>query len=258
MSSDKLPLDIVPGGYIGFTGSIAADKPNAPKSEFGQHDAVMIDNVILTNLDPKQVGEETVKVESPKKPAVTEKHWEFLHDKSEEGVERAEGQAIKKFSAILFKFISETEPQKKAMMTAISSLSSKLVSMERSVKKLKEEIVALSGHDMDADYAKMKAELAALSSEAISNVADKKKQFESLKSEIETSMKDKLASKRASTAQFVKTLHDVDSKARDLKKQVASRGSFTLYVAIFCLALVVIAGLGLQAKLRRWEKKHLL
>ena len=256
LGADKLPMDITAGGYIGFTAAVGADKPGAPATAFGQHDTVLIDNLVLTNMDPKQAGEEVVTPAPNQKGS--ELHSQFLHDKSEEGVERAEGKAIKKFSAILFKFISETEPQKKAMMAAISSLSAKLMTMERSVKKLKEEIVTLSGHDMDADFEKMKAELAELSSKAYSDVAVKKQQFDSLKSEIETSLDAKVAAKRASTAQVVRTLHEVDAKARDLKNQVASRGSFTVYVAIFCLLIVLVAGFALQAKLKRWEKKHLL
>lgn len=256
--SDKMPMDITTGGYIGFTGSIAADVPGGTKSSYGQHDAVMIDNVVLTNMDSRQTGEEIVTPDPDVGQNSQEKHSEFLHDKSDEGVERAEGLAIKKFSAILFKFISETEPQKKAMMSAISSLSSKLVGMERAVKKLKDEIVALSGHDMDADYAKMKDELAALSGQAANKAEAKKKQFENLKSEIENSIESKMHAKRASSAQVARTLHEADSKARDLKAQVASRGSFTLYIALFCLVAVVVAGVALQAKLRRWEKKHLL
>jgi hypothetical protein len=97
-----------------------------------------------------------------------------------------------------------------------------------------------------------------LSSKAKSDVASKKKRIDTLKSEIETSIQSKVAAKRASTANVVKTLNEVDNKARDLKKQIASRGSFTLYIALFCVVLVVIAGLALQAKLKRWEKKHLL
>ena len=130
--------------------------------------------------------------------------------------------------------------------------------MEKSIFKLKEEIVALSGHDMDGDYAKMKAELAQLSAQALNDVSIKKQHFESLKHEIESTMDTKNEHKQAASAQAVKTLHEVDVKARDLKKQVASRGSFTFYVAIFCLVLVLIAGFALQAKLKNWEKKHLL
>jgi hypothetical protein len=257
--SDKLPRKIEAGGFIGFTGMIAADKVGAPKSGFGQHDTVLIDNLVVKNMDLSQKGEETLAAAASAPKGVADiKHSEFLHDHSDVGVERAEGNAIKKFSQMLFKFISETEPQKKAMMSAISTLSAKLVVMERSVKKLKEEIVALSGHDMDADYEAMKRELAALSSKAVSDAAVKSKQFQSLKSEIETSLDNKAAAKRASTAQVVKAFHEVDLKARELKSQVASRGSYLVYIALVCLVLVIAAGLALQAKLKRWEKKHLL
>jgi hypothetical protein len=256
IKADKLPMSITSGGYIGFTGMIGADKVGSPKTKFGQHDTVLIDNVVLRNMDVSQKGEEVL--ENAQAASASIKHSEFLHDHSDKGVERAEGHAIKKLSQMIFKFISETEPQKKAMMSAISTLSAKLVVMERSVKKLKEEIVALSGHDMDADYEKMKQELAALSSKAISDAATKNKQFQSLKSEIETSIDSKSTAKRASTAQVIKAFHEVDQKARELKTQVASRGSYLMYVALFCLVLVVAAGLALQAKLKRWEKKHLL
>lgn len=257
--SDKLPKKIEAGGFIGFTGMIAADKVGAPKSGFGQHDTVLIDNLVVKNMDLSQKGEETLAAAASAPKGVADiKHSEFLHDHSDVGVERAEGNAIKKFSQMLFKFISETEPQKKAMMSAISTLSAKLVVMERSVKKLKEEIVALSGHDMDADYEAMKRELSALSSKAVSDAAVKSKQFQSLKSEIETSLDNKAAAKRASTAQVVKAFHEVDLKARELKSQVASRGSYLVYIALVCLVLVIAAGLALQAKLKRWEKKHLL
>ena len=256
--SDKLPMKLSPGGYIGFTGMVAADKIGTSKTSFGQHDTVLIDNVVLKNMDASQKGEEQVASTPVSEKSEESKHSDFLHDHSELGVERAEGNAIKKFSQMLFKFISETEPQKKAMMSAISTLSAKLIVMERSVKKLKEEIVALSGHDMDADYERMKRELAALSSKAVSDAALKTKHFQSLKSEIETSLDSKAAAKRASTAQVVKAFHEVDLKARELKTQVASRGSYLMYVALACLVLVVAAGLALQAKLKRWEKKHLL
>ena len=262
LPADKIPMDLESGGYIGFTGQISEDKPggSAP-SKFGDHDQVLIDNVVLRNMDESQKGEETIEM-APTKIVNEEEQKrqrsEFLHDKSEEGVERAEGMALKKFSQVLFKFISETEPQKKAMMSAVTTLSGKLGVMERAVKKLKEEIVALSGHDMDADYEQMKAELSQLSSKALGDVASKKKQLDSLKSEIESSIQSKTASKRASAAHVVKTLSDVDAKARDLKQQIANRGSYTLYIALISVVLVVIAGIALQAKLKRWEKKHLL
>lgn len=262
IKSDKLPMNIDAGGYMGFTGHIAADKPGQPRSQFGDHDSILIDNVVLTNMDTRQKGEEKVAV--PAAPVKIDEEEqqrqraEILHDKSDEAVERAEGMAIKKFSQVLFKFISETEPQKKSIMSAITTLSGKLSIMERAVKKLKDEIVELSGHDMDGDYAKMKAELAELSSKALNDVAHKKKQFETIKSELESSIVAKNKAKRTATSNVVKTLHEVDSKARDLKKQVASRGSFTLYVALICVVLVVLAGFALQAKLKKWEKKHLL
>jgi Txe/YoeB family toxin of Txe-Axe toxin-antitoxin module len=173
-------------------------------------------------------------------------------------MERAEGKAIKTLSRMIFKLISETEPLKKSITSAVSTLSRRLIAMEHSVKKLKDDIVTISGRDMDGEYAKMKAELAQLSSQAMSDVANKKKEFEVLKTEIESSLDSKNAQKRSSAAQVVKTLHEADVKARDLKKQVASRGSFTMYIAVFCLVLVVGAGLALQAKLKKWEKKHLL
>jgi hypothetical protein len=252
---DKMPMQVISGGYIGFTGMIGADKPGA-QSKFGDHDTVLIDNVVLTNMDPNQKGEEAPAVVPDK--ASDEKLSEFLHDKSEEGVERAEGKAIKRFTQILFKFISETEPQKKAMISAVSTLSTKLASMERAVKKLKEEIVQLSGHDMDADYQKMKTELSQLSSKALTDVEGKKKQLETIKAEIDASIESKVIAKKASTANVVKTLHDVNSKALELRDQLASRGSFTIYVAVVCLVLVLAAGVALQIKLKRWEKKHLL
>jgi hypothetical protein len=261
LTSDKMPMDLPAGGYIGFTGQIAENKPGSGPSKFGDHDQVLIDHVIVTNMDDSQKGEESIPAAPTQQLSEEEqkKHLsEFLHDKSEGGVERAEGLAIKKFSQILFKFISETEPQKKAMMSAVTTLSGKLSVMERAVKKLKEEIVSLSGHDMDADYERMKTELSQLSSKALGDVASKKQQLETLKSEIESSIQNKVASKRASSAHVVKTLHDVDSKARDLKQQIANRGSLTLYIAIVCVILVVIAGIALQSKLKRWEKKHLL
>ena len=257
LSAGHMPMPLTSGGYIGFTGYVAPDKPGSVPSKFGQNDAVHIENLVFVNMDPTQKGEDEVEV--PK--ANTEPHGkasEFLHEKSEEGLERAEGRAIKTLSRMIFKMISETEPLKKSISSAIATLTKRLSAMEKSVLKLKEEIVSLSGHDMDGDYAKMKAELAQLSSKALSDVATKKQHLESLKSEIETSLDSSSDTRRASSSQVVKTLHEVDIKARDLKKQVASRGSFTLYVALFCLALVVIAGIALQSKLRNWEKKHLL
>jgi hypothetical protein len=254
ISKEKMPMQLVSGGYIGFTGVVGADKQTA--SKFGDHDTVLIDNVVLTNMDPNQKGEETPAVVN--EAVSEEKHSEFLHDKSEEGVERAEGKAIKRFTQILFKFISETEPQKKAMISAVSTLSTKLASMERAVRKLKDEIVQLSGHDMDADYEKMKSELSQLSAKALTDVAGKKKQLETIKAEIDASIESKVIAKKASTASVVKTLHDVNSKALELRDQLASRGSFTIYVAVVCLVLVLAAGVALQIKLKRWEKKHLL
>lgn len=249
----SIPYPIQSGGYIGFTGYIGADRSS--KSSFGDHDSVDIENLVFINMDKNQKGEDFV----PVVPADNKEHKEeFLHDKSEHGMERAEGKAIKTLSRMIFKMISETEPLKKSIASAIGTLSKRLTTMEKSVLRLKEEIVSLSGHDMDADYARMKAELAQLSSQALSDVALKKQHFESLKNEIESSMDSKNDHKRSASSQAVKTLHEVDIKARELKNQVLSRGSFTLYVALFCLVLVVLAGFALQRKLRNWEKKHLL
>jgi hypothetical protein len=256
--SDKMSMQMTSGGYLGFSGFVAADKPGAPPSKFGQNDAVHIDKVVVTNMDSKQKGEEPIADASPNEAEPSADPSEFLHDKSEEGLERAEGKAIKTLSRMIFKLISETEPLKKSLTAAVGTLSRRLMGMERAVKKLKEEIVSLSGHDMDSEYAKMKQELSQLSSQAMSDVENKKREFETLKSEIETSLDSKNAQKRSSSANVVKTLHEADMKARDLKRQVSSRGSFTVYIVIFCLVLVVAAGVALQAKLRRWEKKHLL
>lgn len=258
ITSDKMAMQMTSGGYLGFTGFVAADKLGSPPSKFGQNDAVHIDKVVVTNMDSRQKGEDLVADEVNKESQPSADPSEFLHDKSEEGLERAEGKAIKTLSRMIFKLISETEPLKKSLSAAVGSLSRRLIAMERAVKKLKEEIVALSGHDMDSEYAKMKQELSQLSSQAMSDVENKKRIFETLKSEIETSLDSKSAQKRTSNANVVKTLHEADMKARDLKKQVSSRGSLTVYIVIFCLVLVVAAGVALQAKLRRWEKKHLL
>ena len=258
ITSDKMAMQMTSGGYLGFTGFVAADKPGQLPSKFGQNDAVHIDKVVVTNMDSRQQGEEQIADASAKEATPSADPSEFLHDKSEEGMERAEGQAIKTLSRMIFKLISETEPLKKSLTAAVGTLSRRLMAMERAVKKLKEEIVTLSGHDMDSEYAKMKEELSQLSSQAMSDVETKKREFETLKTEIESSLDTKNAQKRTSSAQVVKTLHEADMKARDLKRQVSSRGSFTVYIVIFCLVLVVAAGIALQAKLRRWEKKHLL
>jgi hypothetical protein len=258
--ADKMAMKIRPGGYIGFTSFVAADKPGqTPPSQFGHHDAVHIHHVTLTNMDTRQTGEETIAKPAPaaaEKPAAAAA--EFLHDKSGAGVERAEGKAIRTLSRMIFKLISETEPLKKSMTSAVASLMTRLSSMERSIKKLKEEIVALSGHDMDAEFESMKKELTKMSNKAQSEVAAKREDIAQLKSQIDSSIDSSANKKKNSAERVVQTLSQADSKARELKNQVAARGSTTLYIAIFCLVLVVAAGVALQAKLKRWEKKHLL
>ncbi len=259
ITADKMSMKLKAGGYLGFTGYVGADKLGGPVSKYGAHDAVHIHHVTVSNWDARQTGEDVISKVVPVKDETKQKlSSDFLHDRSEQGIERAEGKAIRTLSRMIFKLISETEPLKKSMSSAVVGLTSKLLSMEKSVKKLKEEIVALSGHDMDAEFESMKNELTVMSSKAKSEVAAKRQDMEQLKSQLDSSIDSSANKKKASSAKVAETLTQADSKAKELKNQVASRGSMTLYIAILCLVLVVAAGLALQAKLKKWEKKHLL
>merc|ERR1712107_101687 len=153
------------GGYIGFT-SFSGNKGTPEASE--RSDYVELMEMKITNYDTNAKGEDMPSAASmPAPPVVPEAEKEdVLAASSSFRDHRAESDAIKVLTNMVFKLTLETQPIQSQLSSAINSLSERVTVMEKTFDNLKKEIDKKTGHHLGAEFDLIKQELSSLSSVA--------------------------------------------------------------------------------------------
>lgn len=239
-----------PGGYIGFT-SFGGHK-TAPDAE-DKSGFLELVSMTTVNHDLSSKGEEVHSTEPPPEPLAQDEKVDVFAGASTFKDHRAESDAIKELTNMVFKLVVETQPIRQQMTRAIETLGKRIDNMESNFADLKQELDKKTGHKLGAEFDAIKKELTSLSSVASKETEERHSKLESLHADI---------------ADVHKSAHSSDSIDKHLDKltqsntkvldQLTDEHQRMFGVSIAAIAFIVIAGLSLYNKFRCWEKKHVL
>ena len=234
VAGDARRFSATPGQYLGFTSYVGnSGKPSSTADE------IIIDNLVLENMDLSQQGEETVSTPPP----ATLSDEDILQEKGAVGEQRA----VRSLARAVFRAVTEGDQPRKALVATVRSLASRLDGIEVAVKRLKDEIMLVSGHDMDKDFAQMKEQVLALSKEALIDSQQKRGKLEELHKDFDSRG---LHTSRAAD--------ELTQSAEELKRKTSSSSSNLFILVGIGAVIVLVAGVGMTLKFTSWEKKHLL
>lgn len=239
------------GGYIGFS-VLSGNRPGGYEA-IERTSFVELKTLTVENYDKAAKGEEAHAPVSTYSPPKAEDRVDMLHDSSSFKDHRAESDAIKDLTNMVFKLVVETRPMRQQMTRAIESLGKRIGAMEKTFSELKVEIDKKTGHKLGQEFDAIKKELTSLSSVASRENQERHKRLESLHEDI---------------ADVHKSAHSPDNIDKHLDKltksnnkvldQLTNEHQKMFGVSIAAIAFIIIAGLALYNKFRCWEKKHVL
>lgn len=237
------------GGYMGLT--VFGGSPNeglGPKDAKGP--IIEMLELQVENKDKNAKGEEA-RATAP--PAAKGEAKDVVAEASNYKDHRAESDAIKDLTNMVFKLVVETQPIRHQMERAIASLAKRIDTMENNFQVLKTELDKKTGHKLGEEFEAIKKELTTLSNVASKETEERHSKLESLHNDI---------------ADVHKTAHSPDSIDKHLDKlsetnikvldQLTTEHQSMFGVSVVAIAFVVVAGLALYNKFRCWEKKHVL
>lgn len=238
------------GGYLGFT-SLGGKKVSPESEEKAPY--FELSEMQVVNNDRSAKGEE-VKATQPPPPAVPEdEKVDVLAEASSFKDHRAESDAIKDLTNVVFKLVVETQPIRHQMERAIANLAKRIDIMETNFAELKAELDKKTGHHLGQEFEAIKQELTTLSTVATKETAERHSRLESLHHDI---------------ADVHKSAHSPDNIDKHLDKlsqsndkvldQLTNEHQRMFGVSLAAIAFIIIAGLSLYNKFRCWEKKHVL
>lgn len=236
------------GGFIGFScygGSKDTYYPARERSAF-----VELKGLKVLNYEDGQ-GEDSmatipdVKAPSGDKEDVLGAHSSFRDH-------RAESEAIKELTNMVFKLVIESKPQREQMKAAIQALSKRVAAVESSFQSVKAEIDKKTGHNLGEEFDAIKKELADIHAAAHRDTDARGKKLADLHSDIEN------VHKSAAGGDISGHLDSLSRSNEKMLDQLASQHKRMFGVSIFAIAFIIVAGLSLYNKFRCWEKKHVL
>jgi hypothetical protein len=241
------------GGYIGFS-LLSGGRPGGYQPT-ERSTYVELKKLEVINNDKASKGEEAHELKPKAASGVLnlEEKEDILASSSSFKDHRAESDAIKDLTNMVFKLVVESQPQRQQMAATIESLSKRIGVMEKTFRDLKNELDKKTGHKLGEEFESIKKELTSLSSYTSQETRDRHKRLETLHSDI---------------ADVHRTAHSSDSIDKHLDKltesnsqvldQLTSEHQKMFGVSIAAIAFIMIAGLSLYNKFRCWEKKHIL
>lgn len=238
------------GGYLGFT-SFGGHKLTPEAEEKSAYMELVEMQVV--NHDKNAKGEEVKATQPPPSPVPDDEKVDVLAEASSFKDHRAESDAIKDLTNVVFKLVVETQPIRHQMERAIGSLAKRIDLMETNFAELKAELDKKTGHKLGEEFAAIKAELTTLSNVASKETEERHSRLESLHHDI---------------ADVHKSAHSPDNIDKHLDKltqsndkvldQLTNEHQRMFGVSLAAIAFIIIAGLSLYNKFRCWEKKHVL
>uniref|UniRef100_A0A7S1M1F5 L-type lectin-like domain-containing protein n=1 Tax=Alexandrium catenella TaxID=2925 RepID=A0A7S1M1F5_ALECA len=250
----KLQASLAAGGYIGistFSGSLEPKVHEAAERSM----RFEIQDLEISNKDPnaKPAEKEVQAVPQAEARKSDEISEDVLRESSSFKEHRAESDAIKDLTNMVFKLVVETQPMRTQMLQAIETLGKRISTMEKNFAELKAEIDKKSGHKLSEEFSAIKRELSSLSSVAATATQERHKKLETLHSDIADVHKS--AHSPDVIDKHLDKLSQSNSKVLD---KLTSEHRMMFGVSIAAIAFIVIAGLALYNKFRCWEKRHVL
>jgi len=247
--SIDIAADFKPGGYIGMTAS-GGKKARITRE---QADFVEVLSMSVVNHDKSQEGEKMPEKAAPAAAKAAEEKSDVLADSSSFKDHRAESDAIKELTNMVFKLVVETQPMRTQLTSAVESFGKRITAMEETFENLKKEIDKKTGHKLGEEFDAIKRELTSLSSVASAETAERHKRLDSLHEDIADVHKT-----ASSPDQIDHHLTKLAESNQRTLTQLSTSHQKLFGVSIAAIAFVVISGLSLYNKFRCWEKKHIL
>lgn len=233
------------GGYLGFSifGGQKGDVDPKEKS-----DVVKLMSMKVTNFDISSQGEDVKDVDE-----TPISHENLLEKTSSFADHRAESDAIKDLTNMVFKLVVESQPMRNQMLKAIETLGKRVGVMEKSFEQLKQELDKKTGHKLGEEFQQIKKELTSLSKVATTETQERHKRLETLHADISTVHES--ASKSDNIDKHLDRLTESNQKTLE---SLTNEHQKMFGVSVSAIAFIIIAGLSLYNKFRCWEKKHVL
>lgn len=238
------------GGYIGIT-SFGGKMLDPSKPKTGPR--VEMKGLEVTNQDASAKGEETHASPPPLPSLSPDEKADILAEASSYKDHRAESDAIKDLTNMVFKLVVETQPMRTQMSKAIDTLGKRIAAMETSFAELKVELDKKTGHKLGEEFDAIKEELTSLSTAAVKESKERHHKLETLHADIADVHK--TAQSSDNIDKHLDKLTESNSKVLD---QLTSEHQKMFGVSIAAIGFIIIAGLSLYNKFRCWEKKHVL
>jgi hypothetical protein len=249
--SQEIKCDVKSGGYMGFS-IYGGNKGKVEASE--RSDFVELWKFNIVNHDDAAKGEDLPRQETPKPTSKPQDEKEdLLHESSSRKDHRAESEAIKSLTNMVFKLIVESQPMRAQMTRAIESLDKRVSVMEKTFENLKVELDKRTGHKLGEEFDAIKKELTSLSKVASTETQERHKKLEVLHADI--AHVHKSATSQDNIDHHLNKLTQSNQRTIENLNQEHSK---MFGVSIAAIAFIIIAGLSLYNKFRCWEKKHVL
>lgn len=229
--ANSIPSSIKNGGFIGFSSYTGHEVPNYPKVA----DRISIISMNVYNLDLSRAGEEvpdTLKHESnTEQVEVTD----LLRDTHVHG-DRDVAEALKAFSQILYKHITEATPREQAIHRTLNSLLTQVQKLTTEVKEMQRILLISSGTNHSETLNTVQTELVGLKT-----LFDRHSKYQT-----------------NTLIGLEDTLKNKEDVASQVHKAIKSQSSTTSIVSIALIVIIVVFGLVVWKKVKDIEKKHLL
>jgi hypothetical protein len=247
--TQEIKADMRTGGYLGISiyGGIKGRVEASEKSDF-----IELWKFAVVNHDASAQGEYLPsKAQEPATPAPVKE--DLIGDSSSFKDHRAESEAIKELTNMVFKLVVESQPMRTQMIRAIDSLGKRVTAMEKTFENLKVELDKRTGHHLSAEFDAIKKELTSLSKVASTETQERHKKLDSLHEDI--AHVHKSATSQDNLDHHLSKLTESNKRTID---NLTNEHQKMFGVSIAAVAFIVIGGLSLYNKFRCWEKKHVL
>ncbi|KAK9172348.1 Concanavalin A-like lectin/glucanase domain containing protein [Cryptosporidium meleagridis] len=227
----SIPSSIKNGGFIGFSSYTGPEVPNQSKIA----DRISIISLNVYNLDLTRAGEEIP--DSLKHDPNTEQVevTDLLRDTHVHG-DKDVAEALKAFSQILYKHITEATPREQAIHRTLNSLLSQVQKLTTEIKEVQRILLINSGTNHSETLNTVQTEIVGLKT-----LFDRHSKYQT-----------------NTLIGLEDTLKNKEDVASQVHKAIKSQSSTTSIVSIALIIIIVVFGLIVWKKVKDIEKKHLL
>ncbi|KAH8741232.1 ERGIC-53-like mannose binding lectin that is a type I membrane protein [Cryptosporidium ryanae] len=232
--SAQIPESIKNGGFIGFTSYTG---PELNDSSSKAADRISIINLNVYNLDLNRAGEEvadSLKYESN----YNKEHVEVTDLLRETHVhgDKDVSEALKAFSQILYKHITEATPREQAIHRTLNTLLSQVQKLSNEVKEMQRILSIHTGNNHSETLNSVQSEIVGLKT-----LFDRHSKHHT-----------------NSLIELEGTIKNKEDVATQVHNAIKSQHSTTSIAAVVLVIIILVFGLIMWKKVKDIEKKHLL